>query len=440
VFRVRHPGHDAGIETSEAGLVPEKQIFRKVALERLSSPEQLDIVMQVTTPQSWIALGAVGVLALTLIAWGLVGSIPDKVPTTGILLKRTGIFEVVAPGTGSVEDLSVKEGDQVSAGQVLAHISQPDLKIQISNLKSQLSEMQAQHTQLTSYRGRDGALRADTAAIQKKKLEDSLRFLNDKGKATKEQLADVQRLLERGLVTKQKVMQVQEEYFANQDQIQSAESELRQLELRRLSGDAEGRSSLENSRTRIAETERQIQQLEGQLDSASVVRTPFAGRILEMKADSGQLVGRGAALFSMQIDDESSHELQVVAYVTPGSGKSIQPGMLAQVSPSTAKREEYGFLVGRVTHVSAFPSTREGMKRVLANDSLVSALSGEGAPFAVSIDLLPDASTASGYQWSSTKGARQGVAAGTLCGATIVVRDRRPISMVIPLFREYTGL
>ena len=33
-----------------------RQIFRKAALTRLASPDQLDQLMQVTSPRSWIAL------------------------------------------------------------------------------------------------------------------------------------------------------------------------------------------------------------------------------------------------------------------------------------------------------------------------------------------------------------------------------------------------
>ncbi|MEY4095680.1 MAG: hypothetical protein RLZZ53_2879, partial [Acidobacteriota bacterium] len=36
-----------------------EKIFRKVALDRLASPEQLDLLMEVTSPRSWIALVAV---------------------------------------------------------------------------------------------------------------------------------------------------------------------------------------------------------------------------------------------------------------------------------------------------------------------------------------------------------------------------------------------
>ena len=39
----------------------EKQLFRKKALAKLASPEQLDTLMQVTEPRGWLALGGIGV-------------------------------------------------------------------------------------------------------------------------------------------------------------------------------------------------------------------------------------------------------------------------------------------------------------------------------------------------------------------------------------------
>ena len=45
-------------------------LFRKVALERLSSPEQIDSLMRVITPKAWLTLLPVyGLIALAL-AWG----------------------------------------------------------------------------------------------------------------------------------------------------------------------------------------------------------------------------------------------------------------------------------------------------------------------------------------------------------------------------------
>ncbi|MGA1194869.1 MAG: hypothetical protein ACO36I_00070 [Candidatus Latescibacterota bacterium] len=39
-------------------MAQQKQIFRQAALDRLSSPDQLDQLMRVTTPKGWIALMA----------------------------------------------------------------------------------------------------------------------------------------------------------------------------------------------------------------------------------------------------------------------------------------------------------------------------------------------------------------------------------------------
>ena len=82
-----------------------KKLFRKAALERLSSPEQLDLVMEVTHPRAWLALGATGVLIVTLIIWSILGSIPETVEAQGILLRRGGIFDV--PATRSSNRIGV---------------------------------------------------------------------------------------------------------------------------------------------------------------------------------------------------------------------------------------------------------------------------------------------------------------------------------------------
>ena len=41
------------------------ELFRKSAVEKLSSPEQLDVMMQVTSPKGWVALTGVSILWMT---------------------------------------------------------------------------------------------------------------------------------------------------------------------------------------------------------------------------------------------------------------------------------------------------------------------------------------------------------------------------------------
>jgi hypothetical protein len=62
------------------------RLFRTVALERQSSPEQLDSLLQVTSPKGWAALAATGALLLCALLWGFVGRMPIQVSGQGVLV------------------------------------------------------------------------------------------------------------------------------------------------------------------------------------------------------------------------------------------------------------------------------------------------------------------------------------------------------------------
>jgi HlyD family secretion protein len=133
-------------------------------------------------------------------------------------------------------------------------------------------------------------------------------------------------------------------------------------------------------------------------------------------------------------------DLEAVIFVPSVEGKRVRPGMTIQIAPSTVKQEEYGFMVGKVTYVSDYPSTAKGMQRVLKNERLTSALAGNDAPYELHADLVLDPSTPSRYKWTSAKGPPVQIQSGTIATGSIEVAARRPIDMVIPLIRRYTGI
>jgi HlyD family secretion protein len=114
--------------------------------------------------------------------------------------------------------------------------------------------------------------------------------------------------------------------------------------------------------------------------------------------------------------------------------------MRVRVSPSTVKREEYGSLLGRVVWAAEFPSTSRGMVRVLGNEALVERLMKEGPPIQVNVALDRDPSTPTGYRWSSSTGPSVEISSGTLASGSVIVRQERPIHLVIPKVREKLGL
>jgi HlyD family secretion protein len=417
-----------------------KAIFRKVALDRLSSPEQLDTVMQITRPRSWIALGGLLLLLVTVGIWGFFGSIPTKVQAQGVLIKQGGVFDAFSSGPGPIKEILVAEGDVIEKGQVVARIDRVDLTDQIAAVRAELAERNDQHQRITSYASQDMTLRNDSLALQESKITDTIAFAEERAKALEQQLQSLETLLEKGLITKQTVLQVQQEYFGTKDLIARSRNELKQIPLQRLSATTDKEQETVRSQIAINETRRRIEGLEQQHRILSIITSPYSGRILEVKKKPGDMIAAGTPIVSLQLAGSDAEGLQAVIYVPPTAGKNVVPGLQVEISPTTAPRAEFGYMPGKVTSVSEFPATAEGMMRVLSNQGLVQTLSAEGPPFAVYADLQVDRSSASGYKWSSPRGGALAVNSGTLCLVTVTVRSRRPIEMVIPILREKTGL
>ena len=53
----------------------ERSIFRKKSLERVTSPEQLNDYIKVTTPSVWIILAATLILIIGVLVWAVFGKI-----------------------------------------------------------------------------------------------------------------------------------------------------------------------------------------------------------------------------------------------------------------------------------------------------------------------------------------------------------------------------
>lgn len=62
------------------------KLFRSVALERLSSPENLDQAMRAVPAKGWIALACLFVFLAAAIVWAFLGEITRQSEGTGVLL------------------------------------------------------------------------------------------------------------------------------------------------------------------------------------------------------------------------------------------------------------------------------------------------------------------------------------------------------------------
>lgn len=313
-----------------------QNIFREVSLERLSSPEQLDELIKVTSPRAWFALIAMGCILICAIAWGFLGSIPTKIGGQGILLNSGGVSSIQHNTAGQLIDVRVKAGDMVKKGDVVARIELPDLVAKINGLQNILN----------------------------------------------------------GLKSRQGV--------------DSPEYQV---------------------------VENQVTQLREELDYKSQIVSQLDGRILEVNITKGSIIQPGESLITLEQEDGTVN-MEAVIYVPATQGGIILPGMEVEISPTIVKKEEYGYMLGRVISVSEYPATTQSMMQTLGNENLVSLLAGQGASLMVLVDLIPDGNTESGYKWSSPEGPPMSIHSGILVQSSVIIKREKPISQVIPLLRK----
>lgn len=382
----------------------QSKLFRKSALDRLSSPEQLDLLVRITSPAGWVALLALVGLVVIAVLWGVYGSIPTKVSGSAMLLKTGGVYQIVSRSSGLITDVSVKPGDMVQSGQKVVRIAQPDLLEQFNRLNSRREELQ------------------EKSRLSKNLFDRRRETLEFSNGVLRRRLVDQNRLLEDGLVTQQAVL-------ATQQQLEDNTAALKELDLSEMQVEVE-----------LAQIEREIESIKLRLQLSTDVVSPYSGRILEVKLNENSLVQAGSSIMTMERIGNAIKDLEVVVYVSALDGKKVKPGMDIYISPSTIKREDYGYMVGKVTSVAEFPSTTQGMMRILQNEALVQQLSAGAAPIQINADLVPDPTAFSGYKWTSPGGPPVMIQSGTLASANITIKSQRPIALVIPMLREFAGI
>ena len=89
------------------------ELYRKSALERISSPEQLDKALKITSPLSWLALLAITLIIVVTVIWSIIGTIPVTVTTQGIVASPVSTNSVYIQETGTVVSVLVHAGDEL---------------------------------------------------------------------------------------------------------------------------------------------------------------------------------------------------------------------------------------------------------------------------------------------------------------------------------------
>jgi HlyD family secretion protein len=410
-------------------------LFREKALKNLSVIDDVNILVRITSPKGWLALATIGCLLLCALAWGIWGKIPVRVNGQGILMKAEGLFRIVAQNSGKVQNLFFREGEFIRNGQVVALLEQPDLAEKVKNSRLALNDLETKYQQTKLFETENLRLGKESLTQQRTIHERSIVIQQNLQNTLAKRLENEKKLADEGLMTRQQYINTQQELDNAGQEMSNIRNKLHQLDIQQLQLANQQQQDLLDLENSINESIRTLSELERMFRDASQVISTRNGRITEITASEGSTVERGTPLMTVEQTGRGSDNIKAILYFTSADGKRIKTTMKMKVSPANIKPEDYGYILGLVTHVSLFPASRQGMMQTFANEDLVAAMFAYGPPIEVHAELVM-AHTPSGFMWSSGKGPNTKIYVGTLCTGSAIVEEKRPIELVIPFVKR----
>ena len=430
-------------------------LYRAKALERFASPDNLERLVPAVQRRDWMPVLVTGVLFALGLFWAVAGSVPTVVAGRGVLLKPRRVVRVQALSGGRLLVLTVRAGDAVEKGQIIGKLDQSEIRKRIEEDHATVATLGGQDRvkiasdqQRLQLQMQQDAAERSSLAVQRSTLESSLANARALVEPLSEHRGAVHEMVKQGLLGRA-AHEVSDAEFAYRDndiriaeyqsRLSQIDGQLRQIETRQAQLSRETLEVSTARRNQIGEIAKNIAINEVQLRQNGDIRSEFGGRVMEVLATPGQVLPPGAAVLSLQIEDPDT-TLTSISYFPIADGKKIQPGMRIQVTPDTVERQRFGGILGTVTKVSPLPVTREGAQSVVGNSDVVQTLMSGGAYIEVTARLETDPATFSGYRWSSSRGPNLKMSSGLTHLSRVTVEGRAPITYLLPILRESSGI
>lgn len=426
---------EEGSETTKASGLK----FRQQALEALHAPDQIDKLIQVVSPRAWIMLVSFYVLLVSLIVWGIFGSIPTRVEGKGILLVENGsVYDAVAPpGGGQVAHILVHPEQKIKKGDVVARLERPDLAEKLQLTKDYVEQLKHEQMKLSQTSKKELAMRHEKISQQTGTLE---RSLETEGK----NLKDIETLLnlkeenfKKGILIWQDIENTRRDYYAAKDRLEQLQNQITQLKTQEDDFKDQWRQRLKDKELTLLAEQLKMNNMAAEVTVSKTVLSPADGIVISINTSVGKIVPDGGSVVTITSLGEG---LDGLIFMLPHEGERVTPEMTALLTPTTIEKEEYGSMKGKVLSVSKFPQAAETIIALLHNQEMAKQFVESGAPTGIRIRIMRDPNTFSGYQWSSSKGPNKKISPGTLAEVRITVRKQPPISLVIPAFKKLLGV
>lgn len=102
------------------------QLFSKEAMDKLRSPERLDMLFPITTPTGWVMMAAILVLLFSIVLWSIMGAFTEKAAGMGLIMDSAGVVNVSHISNGKISAVYIKTGQRIHNGALIAQLEQAE--------------------------------------------------------------------------------------------------------------------------------------------------------------------------------------------------------------------------------------------------------------------------------------------------------------------------
>jgi len=244
--------------------------------------------------RTWLALVALAILSSLGIAWSLAGRVPVLAAGDGVMVRGDAPIVVTSPSSGRVAKVHRAVGGSVTAGESIAEVDAPEVRLQLIEAQGLLTALQQSDRNLRAEEQQ--AIAAIAAALAK---------------------ADGS----------------------------SATTEAQVLE--RLDDAIAARSARAAEIERVSAAVRHLIQTQEEMTQ---VRAATAGTVIEVLAEAGSGVERGTPVARIA-PVAADGRIRCVATMRNAERGRVEPGMRVRLSPDRTRPEIHGFVRGSVERV-----------------------------------------------------------------------------------------
>ncbi len=430
-------------------------IFRKNALNKISSAEELDKSIFIVNSTSWLVLLTIFIIAIIFVLWATFSSIKTEVKANGIFLPHHGIIvDVITNGSGKLKKINFNIGEHVKQGDIVAELSSDKLQEQFTIAKQRLATEQAFHQQVSGQISNERLLRNKKTKIQIAYINENIANLKKEIAISEKIYAENQKFYKEHLITETKLSNL----FVALSQIKAR---LNNLVISKNDIFTQNNKIIHQESLRLSEILKNINSYNYKIELLKLdlqglyIKSPEDGIITEIKVIQNtqvrvsqpvmSLVTGGKYNMDENIENPSdsliafnkkrNKSLRYLAYVDVINGKKVKHDTLVNIEVSYLNKNSYGMVQGRVRHVSEFPLSSAAIKAKLSNENLVTLFTKQGPVYEVFVELLYDENYR--LKWTSAKGYEvDSIDIGSLGFTNFIIKEVRPISLAIPWLKS----